>query len=177
MVARKDGYILLCNQDVENHKFSDVSNFDNKQNATDLPVKSVSKFPERASILCSTLVCVTLSGHTKWSLWCGTKNEMIMALDINSTFLSNFQKLYNRSRYEVAETDEVVSIVTTETYARGGVVKSNVWAYTRPGNVLYCWDPVGERVLSKVDMRVHTPENSKHLVEIVSCCNSYTHYQ
>ena len=161
MVARKDGYIMLCNDDVENHKSSDVSNFDNRQNATVLPIKSVSKFPERVPVLCSTLVCVTLSGHTKWALWCGTKSEMIMSLDITPTYLSNCQKLYNRSRYDVSEDDQVVSIVTTETCARGGVVKSNVWAFTRPGNVLYCWDPVGERVLSKVDMQVHTLEKSE----------------
>lgn len=160
VVARNDGYIILCNEDIENHKSSDVSNFDNRQNATVLPVRSVSKFPEKLPLLCSTLVSVTLSGHTKWSLWCGTRNEMIVAVDIMQSQLSNSQKLYNRSRYEVNETDCVVSIVTTESHL-AGVVRTNAWAFTRPGNVLYCWDTVKERVLSKIDMSHHTTDQSE----------------
>lgn len=169
VVVRKDGYVILCNKDVENHKSADVSNYDNRQNATVLPVRSVSKFPEKVPVLCSTLVSVTLSGHTKWSVWCGTQHEMIMALDVTSSYLSNCQKLYNRSRYEVTEEDHVTSIVTTEA-CTGGVVRTNVWALTCPGKVLYCWDPVAERVLSKVDMKTHTTEPSewspvsKHIV-------------
>ncbi len=160
VIARRDGYIILCNEDIENHKSSDTSQFDNRQNSTALPIRSVSRFPEKLPIICSTLVSVTLSGHTKWSLWCGTNNEMIIALDINNGYISNCQKLYNRSRYEVNQEDHVASIVTTESCS-AGVSKTNVWAFTRPANVLYCWDTVKEIILNKIDMNKHAPEPSK----------------
>lgn len=160
-MVRNDGYIMLCNEDIENHKSSDVSNFDNRQNATVLPVRCVSRFPEKQlPVVCSTLVSVTLSGHTKWALWCGTHNEMIMALDVTQNQLSNCQKLYTRSRYEVNETDRVVSIVSTESRA-SGVVRTHAWALTEPANILYCWDTVRERILSKVEMRNHTVDPSE----------------
>ena len=160
VVARSDGYIILCNEDIENHKSSDVSNFDNRQNATVLPVRSVSRFPENLPLICSTLVSVTLSGHTRWSLWSGTQNEMVISVDIMQNQLSNSQKLYNRSRYEVNPTDHVVSIVTTESH-NAGVVRTNAWAYTKPGNILYCWDTVKERVLKRIDMSQHTLDSSE----------------
>lgn len=160
VVARRDGCIILCNEDIENHNSSDIAQFDNRQNSTALPVRSVSKFPEKLPILCSTIVSVTLSGHTKWSIWCGTNNEMIIAMDITQNFISNSQKLYNRSRYEVNKEDCVTSIATTESRG-GGVAKTNVWALTQPANVLYCWDTVKERVLNKIDMNQHTFDPSK----------------
>ena len=161
VVVRKDGYLILCNEDIENHKSTDISTFDNRQNSTMLPVRAVSRFPElHLPVLCSTLVPVTLSGLTKWGLWCGTHNEMIMALDITQGHLSNCQKLYNRSRYETSDTDHVVSIVTTESRS-AGVVKTHAWAFTSPSNVLYCWDTVKERVISKINMRQHTADTSE----------------
>lgn len=160
VIARQDGYIILCNEDIENHKSSDVSNFDNRHNATALPVRSVFKFPENLPVLCSTLVSVTLSGHTRWSLWCGTKREMIISLEITQSQVSNCQKLYSRSRYEVNEEEHVASIVTTES-SEAGLIKTNVWAFTCPAGVLYCWDTVKEVVLSRIDMKQHTMEPSE----------------
>ena len=166
IVVRKDGYVILCNEDIENHKSSDTAQFDNRQNATVLPVRSVSRFPEKVPTVCSTLVSVTLSGHTKWGLWCGTHGEMLMALDVTQNQLSNCQKLYCRSRYEVADGDHVTSVVTTESQgAAAGVVKTLVWAFTSPAAVLYCWDPVSEKMLSKVDMRQHTIDQSEPIQE------------
>lgn len=162
VVVRQDGLIILCNDDIDNHKSPDVSSFDCREHATLLPVRSISKFPEPVPVLCSTLASFTLSGATKWSLWCGTQHEMLMALEITQTYLSNSQKLYNRSRYEVEKGDQVASVVTTES-SEAGVTRSNVWAYTQPGNVLYCWDTVRERVLSKVDMSQHTLESGEPL--------------
>ena len=162
VVARKDGYIILCNEDIENHKSSDTPQFDNRQNFTMLPVRSVFRFPEKLPVICSTLVSVTLSGVTKWSLWCGTNSEMIIGLDIAHSHISNCQKLYNRSRYEVNQEDHVASIVTTE-FKMAGVTRTNAWAFTSPANVLYCWDTVKETLLNKIDMKQHTADPSKSL--------------
>ena len=86
---------------------------------------------------------------------------MIMSLDINQGYISNCQKLYCRSRYEVEKDDRVVSIVTSQSEGTPGVSKSTVWAYTQPGNVLYCWDPHREVVLNRIDMREYTVDPSK----------------
>lgn len=167
VVARKDGYLILCKEDTENRQSADVSNFDNRQNRTSLPVRSVSKFPEPLPILCSTIVSVTLSGHSKWSIWCGTYHEMIISLDITENFIHNCQKLYNRSRYEANREDHVASIITTETQVSPGVSVTNVWAFTRPRGVLYCWDTVKEKILSQIDMRQYSPDPSEWTVVVV----------
>lgn len=160
VVARKDGYIILCHDDIENHFSSDTAIFDNRLNSTALPVRSVSRFPEKLPVICSAIVPVTLSGETRWSVWCGTHHEMIISVDISQNVVSNSQKLYNRSRYEVNPDDQVVSIVTTES-SSAGVSRTNAWAFTRPGNTLYCWDTVKERVLNRIDMNQHSKDPSK----------------
>ena len=160
VVARKDGYLIICKEDTENRNLADTSTFDNRQNSTALPVRYVSRFPEPLPVLCSTAVSVTLSGHTKWSIWCGTYNEMIISLDVTDNLTNHSQKLYNRPRYEVNYNDHVASIVTTETRGGPGVSTSNVWAFTRPSGILYCWDPVKEVVLNRIDMRQYSPDPS-----------------
>ena len=160
-MVRKDGYLLLCKEDIENRKLADVSNFDHRQNQTALPVVAATRFPETLPVLCSTAVSVTLSGTTKWSIWCGTENEMVVSLELSENFISNAQKLYNRSRYDVEKTDCVTSIVTTEAQLAPGVSATNVWAFTSPSNVLYCWDTVKERVLNKINMKEYSPDPSE----------------
>ncbi len=86
---------------------------------------------------------------------------MVISSEISENFISNAQKLYNRSRYQVDKTDRVTSIVTTEAQVAPGVSATHVWAYTSPSNILYCWDTVQERVLSKIDMKDYTPNQSE----------------
>ena len=159
-MVRSDGYLVMCKEDIENRHLADVSNFDNRQNQTALPVVAATRFPETLPVLCSTAVSVTLSGTTKWSIWCGTENEMVVSLELSENFISNAQKLYNRSRYEVDKTDRVTSIVTTEAQGAPGVSVTHVWAFTSPANVLYCWDTVRENVMSKINLAEYCPDQS-----------------
>ena len=169
VVARDDGYLILCKEDTENSKLSDTGSFDNRQTFTSLPVRSVSRFPEQLPILCITTVSAPQSGHTKWNIWCGTYYEMIICLDVNENLISSTQKLYHRSRYEIDYHNHVASIVATETQTSGRASMTSVWAFTRPSDILYCWDTIKERILSQIDMKQYSPDPS----ELIFVCVVY----
>lgn len=152
LVTRKDGNILLFNEDILDCKIPDCSNFDNRVNSTLLPVRAVSKPPEKVPFLCTTLV----ADKNRKSIWCGTKHEMILIYNITATQIMFSNKKYNRPRYQADEDEEVCSLVLTE--SRG---VQYMWALTRPGNVLYCWSVTSEERLASLDMAILTTHNGK----------------
>lgn len=156
LVTRQDGSLLLFNEDIQDHKLPDVSNYDNRVNSTQLPVLSVFKTPEKLPILCTTLVCHP--GEEKKSLWCGTKYEMILIFDITATYIDYCRKKYNRSRYEVLVDQEISSLVVVE---GEDIDTTNVWALARPANMLYCWSVKNENLLNSIRIEQFTQETGE----------------
>ena len=144
----------------------DNSHFDNHINSTQLPVRSVFKTPEKLPILSSTLVT---AGSSQRSLWCGTKYEIILIFDIAASQIEYCRKKYSRSRYEVAENEEVVSLVSTEGEGQ------YVWALTTPTSSLYCWSVSKEELLATFNVSQLTPHRGER--DVVSVLDLFHYFK
>ena len=143
LVTRRDGCILLFDEGILERKLPDDSRYDNRINATQLPVRSSFKTPEKLPILCSHVLALPSEG--KMVLWCGTKTDVLLAFDIYPSRIEYCRKRYGRSRYKCSEEDCITQVVAVE---NGG--KTCVWALSRPDSVLYCWDGRLEQLLQSV---------------------------
>ena len=140
---------------------TDNNQFDNKVNATLLPVRAAFKTPEKLPVLCSLLV--TMGDENKATLWCGTKNEMLLLMDIYTFQVTYCRKLYNRSRYDTSLEYCVTAIAKCEVDDS----TTYVWAITQPNNVLVCWDARKETQLNKVNIEQFTTEPGKERGTII----------
>lgn len=143
LVTRRDGCILLFDEGILEHKLPDDSRYDNHINATQLPVRSVFKTPEKLPIACSHMV--KLPDERKVVVWCGTKMDMLLAFDIFPSRIEYCRKLYNRPRYKTSYDHCITQVVAMETEG-----KTRVWALSQPSSVLYCWDGKSEVLLQTI---------------------------
>ena len=155
IMIRRDGCILIFNDAIQERMIPDNTHFDNKVNSTLLPVRAVFKTPEKLPVLCSLVT--STSGENKATLWCGTKNEMMLLFDILNSQITYCRKLYNRSRYETSPEFRVTALASTEMDNK----TAYVWALTEPNNVLVCWDAKKEEQLSKIDVEQFTVDRGK----------------
>ena len=130
----------------------DNSQFDNKVNSTLLPVRAAFKTPEKLPVLCSILIAT--GDENKAVLWCGTRNEMMLLVDIYPSQVTYCRKLYNRSRYDTSPEYCVTAIAKCEVDES----TAYVWAMTQPNNVLICWDAKKESQLNKINIEQFTME-------------------
>ena len=149
-MIRRDGCILIFNDAIQERMIPDNAHFDNKVNSTLLPVRAVFKTPEKLPVLCSLVT--SASEENKATLWCGTKNEMMLLFDILNSQITYCRKLYNRSRYETSSEFRVTALASSEMDDK----TAYVWALTEPNNVLVCWDAKKEEQLSKINMEQFT---------------------
>lgn len=152
VVIRKDGCILIFNDTIQERMIPDNSHFDNKVRSTLLPVRATFKTPEKLPVLCSAII--STGEDNKATLWCGTKNEMMLLFDILPSQITYCRKLYNRSRYETSSEYCVTAIASCEVDSTA----TYVWALTQPNNVLVCWDARKETQLNKINIEQFTAE-------------------
>lgn len=152
VVIRRDGCILIFNDTIQERMITDNSQFDNRVNSTLLPVRATFKTPEKLPVLCSLVV--TTGDENKATLWCGTKNEMLLLFDILSSQITYCRKLYSRSRYDTSPEFRVTTVAKCEVDDS----TTYVWALTEPNNVLTCWDARKETQLNKVNIDQFTTE-------------------
>ena len=162
VVIRRDGCVLIFNDTIQERMITDNNQFDNKVNSTLLPVRAAFKTPEKLPVLCSVLVA--MDDENKATLWCGTKNEMLLLMDIYASQVTYCRKLYNRSRYDTLPEYCVTAVARCEV----GDSTTYVWAMTQPNNVLVCWDARKETQLNKVNIEQFTTEPGKET------CNNNT---
>ena len=157
VVIRRDGCVLIFNDTIQERMITDSNQFDNKVNGTLLPVRAAFKTPEKLPVLCS--VFVPTGEDNKATLWCGTKNEMLLLLDILQSQITYCRKLYNRSRYETSSEFRVTAVVKCKVDDS----TTCVWALTEPNNVLVCWNAKKETQLNKVNIEQFTTEPGRTL--------------
>ena len=152
LVTRRDGCVLLFDQDIQEHKLPDDSRFDNHINSTQLPVRSVFKTPERLPLVNAIAVKLPKSGKTM--LWCGSSYEMCLVFDVAQSRIEYCRKLYSRSRYDTFEDHRIAAVVSVAV-GEGEVL---VWGLSQPSSVLYCWSASSERLLRTVSIEQFSPE-------------------
>lgn len=162
LVTRRDGCILLFDEGILEHRLPDDSRYDNRVNATPLPVRSVFKTPERLPIVCAQLV--KRPDETKVVVWCGTRMDMLLAFDVFPSRIEYCRKLYNRPRYKSSEEHCVTQVVAMVTEG-----KTCVWALSQPGSVLYCWDSKREVLLQIVECGQFTSDPGMVVCTYISC--------
>lgn len=160
-MIRRDGCILIFNDAIQERMIPDNTHFDNKVNSTLLPVRAVFKTPEKLPVICS--VVTVIGGENKATLWCGTKNEMMLLFDILNSQITYCRKLYNRSRYETSPEFCVTALASSEMDDK----TTFVWALTEPNNTLVCWDAKKEEQLNKISVEQFTMEPGTTLAKIL----------
>jgi serine/threonine protein kinase len=130
MIVRSDGCFLLFNEYVLEQKIPDSSLFDGRVNGTQLPVLGVSHV--KLPITCA--IALQYVGDSP-TLWCGSSNEVLLAMNVSESRFSNCQKLQARS---YSQTD------ISDTFSHLCSMKIGldvfVWALSFPKKVLYLWD-------------------------------------
>ena len=131
IIIRFDGCLLLFDEYLLEHKLPDTIHFDNRINMTQLPVRSVSNL--KLSITCA----LTLPQHNNDTtyLWCGSTNEVILAMTVSLSCINHCDKLMTRTYVETTAKDTISHMCY--------MIKDTnkfVWALSDPGHVLYLWD-------------------------------------
>ena len=156
LLVRSDGSLLLFDETVNEHKMTDVKGFDGRvYEDTFLPVKSVLKTPERnAALLCAQLVCI--QGSDCASVWCGSQNEIIYAIDVSLSLVHHCRRLKHRDLSQTSAADKVVHMAVMER-------DKNVylWTHTHPHGMLYLWNCKTEKLVTSLACKEYTSQTSK----------------
>jgi serine/threonine protein kinase len=151
LVTRSDGCMLIFDEVTQEHKLPDDSRYDNRLNGTQLPVRSAFKTPEKLPIF-TALAVGGNSSDGKKTVWCGSRFEMLLLIDVQTMGLGYCRKCYNRPRNDITAEDHVTDLTLM---VRGE--ESLVWALTRPHNRVHCWSTATEKMVLSVDCNVYSP--------------------
>ena len=156
LLTRSDGCVLLFDEVTQEHKLPDDSRFDNRLNGTQLPVRSVFRTPEKLPIFKALVVGSSSEG--KKTVWCGSKYEMILLIDVYNMGLGYCRKCHNRPQNDITAEDCVADLTLM---VRGE--EQLVWALTQPHNSVYCWS--NETLLMSVQCSVYSPSPGMYVLE------------
>ena len=152
---RSDGSLLLFDESVSERKMTDAKGFDGRvYEDTYLPVKSVLKTPDKnSSLLCAQLV--TIRGSDCASVWCGSQNEFIYAIDISYSLVHHCRRLKHRDLLQTSQTDKVIHMAVMEK-------DKNVflWTHTHPHGMLYLWNCKTEKLVNSLACKEYTSQTS-----------------
>jgi hypothetical protein len=151
LVTRSDGCVLIFDEVTQEHKLPDDSRYDNRLNGTQLPVRSVFRTPEKLPIF--TALVVGGGSEDRKTVWCGSRYEMALLIDVQATGLGYCRKCHCRPRNDITAEDRVAGLSLMEREEGERVV----WALTQPGNAVYCWSAERERLLLTVDCSSYSP--------------------
>lgn len=130
---RKDGYLMLLDEVLLEHKIPDTSHFDAHVNATQLPVRSV--FNLKTSL--SSVLTLSSNQETSYA-WISSSNEVVTILEIRTSIISHCHKLQARSYSETDKTDVLCHMTCVKLGGRDE--RSVVCGFSNPGCVLYIWE-------------------------------------
>lgn len=147
-MARSDGCLLLFDEYLLEQRIPDSSHFDNRLNMTQLPVRSVSnlKFP---------LICALTfqNDDNTASVWCGSTNELILAVTLTSSQFYHCDKLMARTYTETSSNDIISHMCLMRKEAN-----QYVWVLSHPDRVLHLWDAKNRKLLATTkcnDFTIH----------------------
>ena len=155
LVTRSDGCLLLFDEVTQEHKLPDAGNYDNRVNGTQLPVRSVFKTIEKLPIF--KALVVGGASEDKKVVWCATRFEMLLLVDVYASRIEYCRKCYNRPRNDLTPDDHVADLALM---IRGE--EQLVWALTQPHNCVHCWSTSTEKLLMTVDCSVYSPSPGTH---------------
>lgn len=145
VVIRKDGCLLLFDDEISQHKFSDDPKFDNCRLDTPLPVKSVGK-TRNDRLIYSALV--RDSSRIKSEIWCGCDRGEVQLfvfsysrLEYATNVSSSLGKWTRKEECYVAQ----LVLGKNSTSQR-----DQVWGLVQPEGILMCWDAQSKQAVKQL---------------------------
>lgn len=160
LVVRKDGCLILFDDYLLEQKIPDTHSFDNRVNATQLPVRSVAYL--RQPIHC---VLTLQRNDTTSSVWCGTNNEVLLSMDVTSSQIHYYQKHQARTYAQTSAVD-ILSHLRTMVMEKNGKKIKLIWALSSPGRMLYLWDADKGSLVMTLSCDDFTTDDSEYIVTI-----------
>lgn len=146
VVIRKDGCLLLFDDEISQHKFSDDPKFDNCRLDTPLPVKSVGK-TRNDRLIYSALV--RKSGSIKSEIWCGCDRGEVQLFVFSYSRLEYATNVSFPSPGKWTRKEEcyVAQLVLGKNSTSQ---RDQVWGLVQPEGVLMCWDAQSKQAVKQL---------------------------
>ncbi len=141
IVVRKDGCLLLFDENLSEHIIPDCSHYDGFINSTQLPVKSVFSTKHVTSSV------QAISTQDSFNIWCGSDSNVVVTVEIMGMQFSNFERLHAKPFAESSADDMVCKMCLMKTLDREGREVVYMWTLSNPEGVLYLWDVCNKCVL------------------------------
>ena len=160
LVVRQDGCLILFDDYLLEQRIPDTHNFDNRVNATQLPVRSV-------TYLKQPIYSVLTLQHndTTSTLWCGTNNEVLLSMDVTLSHIHHCKKHQARTYAQTSAVD-ILSHLRTMIMEKNGKKIKLIWALSSPGRMLYLWDADKGSLVMTLSCDDFTTDDSKCIVTV-----------
>ena len=139
VVIRKDGCLLLFDDEISQHKFSDDPQFDNCRLDTPLPVKSIGKTRNDRKVYSAV---VRRSSSIKSDIWCGCDRWEVQLFVFSYGKLEyatniSYGSFPNPGKWARKEDCHVAQLVLGRNSVSN---RDQVWGLVQPEGVIMCWD-------------------------------------
>ena len=149
VVIRKDGCLLLFDDEISQHKFSDDPQFDNCRFDTPLPVKSVVK-TRNDRLVYSALV--RDASNVTSEIWCGCDKGEVQLFQFSYGKLEyatnvSYSSFPGPAKWTRKEECYVAQLVLGKNSA---TKRDQVWGLVQPEGVIMCWDAQSKQAVKQL---------------------------
>ena len=166
IIIRKDGHILLFDDEISEHQLPDDGEFDHCHLTTLLPVKAVTKTRNTLRVHCAM---IRRTQSSKYEIMCGCDGGSVQLFNFSygrieyATTISYGSFLQpQKSRFEDVYVSHLV----------GGKEngRDTFWALVKPEGILMCWDGAGKQPVRQLRCKSFTNYQGMFLCWCVCVC-------